>query len=265
MAFWDKLSNRGRVEDRRGMGTVGQLGIGGLALVAVVTLISGGNLGDVVMNVLNTAPLGVSTTDTSQFEGEDTYEVFTSTVLGSANNMWNEHFRILGVTYREPTLVLFRGATESACGYAASEVGPHYCPNDETIYLDETFFDELTTRLGAQGGDVAQAYVIAHEVGHHAQNQLGLLESSTNEDSMRVELQADCFAGLWANSVRDKGVFEVGEIEEAMDAAAAVGDDRIQERVQGRVNPETWTHGSSAERVEAFNKGYGSGDFVACQ
>jgi predicted metalloprotease len=171
-------------------------------------------------------------------------------------------------------LVLFRTATNSACGTATSQIGPHYCPLDSTIYLDETFFDELTNRLGATGGDVAEAYVIAHEVGHHVQNELGImnrvqtqqqaLPSQANELSVQLELQADCFAGLWAHSIRDIGVFETNEIREAMDAAAAVGDDRIQERTQGYVNPENWTHGSSDQRVEWFNKGYQTGELSAC-
>jgi predicted metalloprotease len=153
-------------------------------------------------------------------------------------------------------------------------VGPHYCPLDKTIYLDETFFEELKNRFGAEGGDVAEAYVIAHEVGHHAQNELGIMsqvqkaqQSSGNDAnalSIKLELQADCFAGLWANSIKDQGVFEKGEIHEAMDAAAAVGDDRIQEKVIGYQNPESWTHGSSKERVEAFNKGYETGLLSSC-
>jgi predicted metalloprotease len=166
-------------------------------------------------------------------------------------------------TYVAPKLVLFRGSTDSACGGATSDMGPHYCPYDSTIYLDETFFDELKA-LGGQG-DVAQAYVIAHEVGHHVQNQLGLLkEDQTNADSVRTELQADCFAGLWAYSIKDIGVFEPGEVKEALDAASAVGDDHVQATFQGRVTPETWTHGSSAERVASFNKGFETGQVGAC-
>jgi predicted metalloprotease len=151
---------------------------------------------------------------------------------------------------------------------ASSQVGPHYCPYDKKIYLDETFFDALVTELGASGGDVAEAYVIAHEVGHHVQNELGTLEavnqSQDSEASINIELQADCFAGLWANSIKSAGVFDAGEIKEAMDAAAAVGDDHIQETVRGRVNPETWTHGSSEQRVKAFNTGYETGDLTSC-
>lgn len=269
MAFWDRLTERGRVEDRRGqsIGSVGRLGLGGIALITVVTLLSGGNAGDVLINVMNNLPSGTAqVADPAAYEGEDSYEVFASTVVGSNNAKWSQVFGQMGQTYTEPRLVLFRAATDSACGSAVSEVGPHYCPLDQTIYLDETFFDELTRRFGARGGDVAEAYVIAHEVGHHAQNLLGILDAeNSSEGAVSVELQADCYAGIWAHSVRDRGVFADGEIEEAMDAAAAVGDDRIQEKVTGYVNPETWTHGSSADRVSAFTRGYNSGEVSSCQ
>jgi uncharacterized protein len=201
--------------------------------------------------------------------------VFTETVLGSNDDLWAAIFAENGLTYAPPTLVLFREATGSACGGADARVGPHYCPLDETIYLDETFFGELQSRFGAEGGDVAEAYVIAHEVGHHVQNELDIMDevqtmqqqtsgSERNQLSVALELQADCFAGVWANSIRDAGVFLPGEIEEAMDAAAAVGDDRIQETVQGRVTPENWTHGSSEDRVAWFTAGFDTGDPAGC-
>lgn len=267
MADWKKIISRGDVEDRRGFApAVGGLSLTGIALLFAINYLMGGDPADVLNQLQN-----VSTTsqqqyvDTTEFEGEDTYEVFASTVLGSNNELWTEIFNQQGKTYQPPKLVLFRTATESSCGTATSQVGPHYCPLDKTIYLDETFFDELTNRLGAQGGDVAEAYVIAHEVGHHAQNELGLLDSGTsNEESIQTELQADCFAGLWAHSIRDLGVFQPDEVGEAMDAAAAVGDDRIQETINGSVNPETWTHGSSTQRVTSFNAGFEQGRFDAC-
>lgn len=267
MALWDRLTERGHVEDRRGQsGPLARLSLGGIALITVATLLSGGNAGDVLINILSNVPEPAVQTDPSAFQGEDSYEVFASTIVGSNNAHWVQTFRQMGREYTEPRLVLFRAATESSCGYARSEVGPHYCPADNTIYLDETFFDELTSRLGAQGGDVAEAYVIAHEVGHHVQNITGQLGSGTSqEDSIRTELQADCYAGTWASSIRDRDVFQEGEIREAMDAAAAVGDDRIQEKVTGYINPETWTHGSSSDRVSAFTRGYESGDANACR
>lgn len=270
MAQWDKITSSGNVEDRRGMRSMGAIG-GGLGLTGVVltllfTYLSGGDVASEALNQLQNIQVGTNQTYTTKdFEGADSYEVFSSKVLGSTNDMWAEVFAENNASYREPKLVLFRDATESRCGGAVSRVGPHYCPLDRTIYLDETFFEELTNRLGAQGGDVAQAYVIAHEVGHHVQNELGTLdESNSNQASIETELQADCYAGLWAYSIKDLGVLEPGEIKEAMDAAAAVGDDRIQANTTGRITPETWTHGSSQERVNAFTKGYQTGSLSAC-
>jgi predicted metalloprotease len=276
MANWDKITSRGDVEDRRSMApaAVGGISVTGIALLLLVNYLSGGNLSDALNQIATTAVEQPATNNTSQFQGKDSYEVFVSEVLGSDNDMWRTRLAQEGKTYTEPKLVLFRQATQSGCGVATSQVGPHYCPIDQTIYLDETFFDELTTRFGAKGGDVAQAYVISHEAGHHAQNELGIMDKVQQEEqqepdqanqlSVKLELQADCFAGLWANSLKDKQIIAPGEINEAIDAAAAVGDDRIQQKVEGYVNPETWTHGSSEERVSWFNKGYNTGDLEAC-
>ncbi len=268
MANWGRILSRGNVEDRRMFGptSIGGLGLGGLALILLFNYLNTGTI-DVgtVLNELQSVQMGQDGDfDAAQFEGADSYEVFASTVLGSTDEAWAQVFSQADQAYEKPKLVLFRGSTESACGGADSRVGPHYCPLDRTIYLDETFFDELQ-QLGATG-DVAQAYVIAHEVGHHVQNQLGILDSEqTSADSVKIELQADCLAGLWAHSIRDSGVFEAGEIKEAMDAASAVGDDRIQTAFQGRVTPETWTHGSSEQRVHAFTAGYDSGTLASCE
>ncbi len=257
MARWDKIISRGNVDDRRSaLPVFGGLGIGGVAILLVFNLPTGGNPEDILSQIPVTID---STENTEQFTSTDEYEVFASAVLGSNNELWQKVFNDKNKKYIEPTLVLFRVSTSSSCGLATSQVGPHYCPLDNTIYLDETFFDELTERFGARGGDVAEAYVIAHEVGHHVQNLLGLIDSNTIE----TELQADCFAGLWANSIKDDDVFEQNEIIEAIDAAAAVGDDRIQEKVTGQVNPETWTHGSSQQRTSTFNSGY-NGDTNNC-
>lgn len=264
MANWNKLLSRGAVNDRRALGStgrVGGLGLAGIALIVLFNYISTGTV-DVgsILNELQTTQVIQQPIDTAAFEGADNYEVFVSTVLGSTTDMWTNLFNQSNQDYRPPNLVLFRGSTESSCGAATASIGPHYCPADKTIYLDETFFDELQKRFGAEG-DVAQAYVIAHEVAHHIQGELAI----TNTSSIDNELQADCFAGLWAHSIKDQGVFEPGEIQEAMDAAAAVGDDNIQKTTTGRVNPESWTHGSSEQRVAAFNRGYDSGTFSACQ
>jgi predicted metalloprotease len=208
-------------------------GVGGLGLI-VFLLISflGGESGDFGQVLDQFAPQQQTESgiQPEEFQGSDDYEVFVSTVLGSTDDLWHEIFTANDLTYAEPTLVLFRDATSSACGGAHSLVGPHYCPPDETIYLDETFFDELQNRFGAQGGDVAEAYVIAHEVGHHVQNRLGIMNDvrmeqaglsteDANRLSISLELQADCFAGVWANSIRDAGVFLPGEIEMAPLAA----------------------------------------------
>lgn len=270
MANWGRIGSRGNVEDRRGFApaAIGGISLTSVALLFLVNYLNGGDIGD-ALNQLQTLPTEErQVLSTEEYEGADEYEVFASTVLGSNNDHWNKVFSANNKTYTAPKLVLFREATNSSCGGATSEVGPHYCPLDTTIYLDETFFDELQRRFGAQGGDVAQAYVISHEVGHHAQNELGIMDSvgrsRTNETSVKLELQADCFAGMWANSIRNLGVLEPNEIEEAMDAAAAVGDDRIQKSVTGYINPERWTHGSSQQRMQWFNTGYESGSLSSC-
>lgn len=274
MADWDKLDSRGNVEDRRSLApfTIGGLGGFGVIVFLLANLLGGetspGTLDD-LLNQLQQTQGQQQDVESGEFAGEDDYEKFASAVLGSSNDLWEGIFSQGGKTYVEPTLVLFRSATQSGCGIASARVGPHYCPADKTIYIDETFFDELK-KFGSSGGDVAEAYVIAHEVGHHVQNELGLMaevQNSVHQDnqaSINLELQADCFAGIWAHSISDAGVFQPGEINEAIDAAAAVGDDRIQETVQGQINPETWTHGSSDQRVTWFNRGYSTGQPVQC-
>lgn len=272
MAYWDKLTSRGGVEDRRGQTAAigGGLGVVGIIASLLYSFLSGTPI-DVnqILAQLQSAPTSQQNITTQDFEGADDYEVFASTVLGSTTDAWKNIFTQSSKTYTEPRLVLFRTATESGCGVATSDVGPHYCPADATIYIDETFFTELQQRFNAQGGDVAEAYVIAHEVGHHVQSELGIMDQiqqqgNANELSIKLELQADCFAGIWAHSISNVGVFEPGEINEALDAAAAVGDDRIQQSVQGQITPETWTHGSSQQRVEWFTKGFDSGNPQVC-
>lgn len=260
---------------RPGM-AVGGLGGVGLIIYLLVSFLGGGSGLDQMVDQLDNVTAPQSQAQPEEFQGEDDYEVFASTVLGSTDDTWSAIFDEAGLTYVEPTLVLFRDVAASGCGNASSAVGPHYCPLDETIYIDETFFDELVARFDAKGGDVAEAYVIAHEVGHHVQKRLGIMEQvqsaqrsagsqeEANDLSIRLELQADCFAGVWANTLRGTGVFLPGEIQEAMDAAAAVGDDRIQEQVEGQVSPERWTHGSSAQRVEWFTRGFETGDPGRC-
>jgi predicted metalloprotease len=279
MANWNKIKTRGNVQDRRGVaGSVGGVGIVGIGVILAVMYFGGVEEGVQVMETLQEAQQlngsATSAKQSAEFAGEDEYEIFASQVLGTGNLLWSKVFKSKGLKYREPTLVLFRGMTQSACGGASSAVGPHYCPVDETIYLDETFFDEMTKRFGARGGDVAEAYVIAHEVGHHVQKVFGIMEQvramqsrfpgEINKLSVKQELQADCFAGIWAYSLRDRGIFEKDEIIEAMDAAESVGDDRIQKKTTGRVNPESWTHGSSVARKKWFSIGYDNGDYDKC-
>lgn len=273
MANWDILSGSGNVEDRRGTTPAMAFAGGGGIVVLLLTLglnYLGLNVSpDTVSGVLDT--FGTTQVDSqpqpAEFQGRDSYEVFASKILGSTNDVWNATFAKNGQTYGEPRLVLFRNATQTGCGLASSAVGPFYCPSDQTIYLDETFFEELQSRFGGSTGEVAQAYVIAHEVGHHVQNELGYLNqpgSSTQHGSIATELQADCYAGVWAHSVNQNGVFETGEINQALSAAAAVGDDNIQQKTEGRVNPETWTHGSSEQRVSAFTTGLNTGQPSQC-
>ncbi|MFZ1248725.1 MAG: neutral zinc metallopeptidase [Candidatus Saccharimonadales bacterium] len=281
MALWDKLQGSGNVEDRRGMGTGGiaLTGVGGLILFLAFAFLGGGtgDNGSVLEQVLNqvaTQQSSQSVEQPAEFQGADKYETFTRKVLGSNNQIWSEIFLAQSKQYQDPKLILFRQATQSGCGIASSAMGPHYCPLDQTVYLDETFFDELQKRYGGSSGDVAQAYVIAHEAGHHVQNQLGTMDQvmqaqqdnpdQANALSEALELQADCYAGIWMNSLSSSGILQAGEIEQALSAAAAVGDDHIQKTETGTTNPETWTHGSSAQRVKWFKAGYATGKVTSC-
>lgn len=206
---------------------------------------------------------------------EEQTKKFISKVLADTEDTWGALFKQAGSHYEEPKLVLFRGQVASACGYAQSAMGPFYCPGDHKLYLDMTFFDDLATRHGAPG-DFAQAYVLAHEVGHHVQNLLGIANQvqaaqqrggreQGNQLQVRMELQADCFAGIWANHANQfRQILEPGDLEEAMAAASGVGDDRIQRQSQGYVVPESWTHGSSEMRMRWFNIGVKTGDFNQC-
>jgi predicted metalloprotease len=198
---------------------------------------------------------------------------FVSFILDDAQAVWREKFAEMGQTYQDATLVLYRDAVQSACGFAEAATGPFYCPGDEKVYIDLGFYDELAERFGAPG-DFAQAYVLAHEIGHHVQRRLGIearmrqaqqaQPGAANEYSVLLELQADCFAGVWGQSTAQRGILESGDLEEGLGAAAAVGDDRIQRSATGRVNPETFTHGSSQQRMEWFQRGFRSGDPKAC-
>lgn len=204
----------------------------------------------------------------------DEMKQFVATVLAETEDVWNGIFQAEGRTYEEPTLVLFSGGVRSACGFASSAAGPFYCPGDKKVYLDTEFFHQLSQQFGASG-DFAEAYVIAHEVGHHVQNLIGVLprfnqmrqqmsEADANQMSMRVELQADCFAGVWGHFTDQKGLLEQGDLEEALNAARQIGDDTLQKRMQGYVVPESFNHGTSAQRQKWFAAGFNSGRLSAC-
>jgi hypothetical protein len=241
----------------------------GTVVIALIVLLLGGDPTSVIDSSMESpAPESGAITTTPE---EDAMARYVSVVLAGTEDVWTRIFRESNMSYRQPTLVLFRDQVQSACGYASAASGPFYCPGDEKVYIDLAFFDELKSRFGAYG-DFAVAYVLAHEIGHHVQNQLGILndvnsqrsrmsETSANRLLVRLELQADFLAGMWAHY--DEQMFnslESGDIEEAMNAAASVGDDVLQKRYQGRVIPDAFTHGTAAQRKEWFRKGYTTGD-----
>jgi predicted metalloprotease len=253
----------------------GGLGIGGIVVVLIIcwitginplTLLSGGDIG--------TGDSGYEQSTTPRAPANDEMTSFVRTVLAETEDTWKTIFAANGQTYQDPTLVLFSGQVNSACGFASSATGPFYCPNDQKLYLDTDFFQELQNRFKASG-DFAEAYVIAHEVGHHVQNLTGILpkfnqararmsEADANRVSVRVELQADCFAGVWGKSTDQKGILDQGDLEEALNAAQQIGDDTLQKRSQGYVVPESFNHGTSAQRMTWFRRGFESGDMNAC-
>ena len=268
------------IEDRRGrpgrVGGRGKLGIGTLVL-ALVAMYFGVDPRVVLEGAALVGPqqVEVSGPAVGRSAAEDELARFVSKVLADTEDTWGPIFAFAGQRYQEPQLVLFTGATQSACGTGRAETGPFYCPADRKVYLDLVFFDELQRRFGAPG-DFAQAYVIAHEVGHHVQNLLGISgkvqqarqrvsQLEGNQLSVRLELQADCLAGVWAHHAdRSRQVLERGDVEEALGAASAIGDDRIQKQSRGTVNPDSFTHGSAAQRVRWFKQGLTQGRLQAC-
>ena len=269
---WRGERQSSNIEDRRGMSRGGIAvggGLGGIVLIALA-LLFGADPRQVLEQVPNSGQVPGQQSSRPINPEEEELKQFVATVLASTEDVWHEQFRLLGRQYREPKLQLFSDRAESACGVAGASVGPFYCPADEKIYIDLSFFRELNTRFQAPG-DFAQAYVIAHEVGHHVQNLLGTMdqvnsararnsERLNNELSVRLELQADFYAGVWAHYAQRKGVVEPGDFEEALGAASAVGDDRLQRETQGYVVPDSFTHGTSTQRVEWFRRGFESGD-----
>lgn len=281
---WEGGRESDNVEDRRGSGGGGLpfrvgggrgLSIGGIVIAMVVAWIFGINPLTVLGLLGGTG--GGGTAAVQQPAGppaSDAETRFVRVVLGSTEDVWSALFRSAGREYQAPRLVIFRGVTPTACGRGEAAMGPFYCPGDRQVYIDLDFFDTLKRRLGAPG-DFAQACVIAHEVGHHVQNELGLSakvnstrqrvsEAEGNALSVRVELQADCFAGVWGHHTQQKLPLEQGDLEEALNAASQIGDDTLQKRSQGTVVPESFTHGSSAQRVQWFKRGFESGRVDTC-
>lgn len=271
---WTNNGTSNDVEDRRGGGFV-KLGIGGTLVVGALSLLFGRNL----FSDLGVAPgTGAQPQSTSEAPAKnepktDTKAAFVSFVLDDVQDTWEKELPRHGTSYDRAKLVLFTDRVQSGCGAAGAAVGPFYCPADRRVYLDLSFFDELDRRFGASG-DFAQAYVVAHEIGHHVQTVLGTEakvrkaqrddRSSANDLSVRLELQADCFAGVWGHSTKQRKLLEAGDLEEGLAAAAAVGDDRLRKNAGGEARTETFTHGSSRQRVTWFKKGLDSGDPAAC-
>ncbi|MGZ5040144.1 MAG: KPN_02809 family neutral zinc metallopeptidase [Usitatibacter sp.] len=254
------------VEDRRGMGigVGGGLGIGGI-IIALIAAYFGVDPGAVLNTVQQVSP--AETREAPRGTPADEMGQFVSKVLGSTEDVWGQIFKQSGEAYTPPTLVLYSGAVRSACGLGQAAMGPFYCPNDQKLYIDLSFYDDLRKRFHAPG-DFAQAYVIAHEVGHHVQKLTGtfakLEAHHDNATSVRMELQADCYAGVWGHYAAAKNQLDPGDVEEALTAATAIGDDRLQQQTQGRVVPDSFTHGTSAQRVRWFKRGMDSGRVQDC-
>ncbi|OIQ16920.1 MAG: metalloprotease [Flavobacterium sp. MedPE-SWcel] len=275
---WKGRRQSSNVEDRRGMSGGKMMKGGGIIgiVIAIIYMFMSGEANPEMLNNIN-QQLQQNVTTTEQADTElSAHDIemgdFVKTVLADTEDVWNKVFREQGITYEEPKLVLFRNSVQTACGGASSASGPFYCPADKKVYMDLAFFDELQSKFGAKGGDFAIAYVIAHEVGHHVQTLLGtsgevrkmqsqMSKTEANKLSVALELQADFYAGLWVHYNEEmNGVLEDGDIEEALSAAYAVGDDAIQKRMQGHVVPDSFTHGTSAQRMYWFKKGLQSGN-----
>ncbi|MBB3998124.1 KPN_02809 family neutral zinc metallopeptidase [Aureimonas pseudogalii] len=289
---WRGRRESSNIEDRRGSG--GGLGNGGGGFRIPIRAGGGGGIGLIIILAVLWIGFGINPLSVIGMDGgggspqtqtaanrgpgvqgtADETDDFIAVVLADTEDVWSKRFQNIGQTYRDPTLVLFDRQVSSACGNASSASGPFYCPNDQKLYLDTSFFQQLSDQLGAPG-DFAQAYVVAHEVGHHVQNLTGVLprttelrqqasETEANAISVRVELQADCYAGIWAHDTQNAGTLEDGDIEEALNAASRIGDDTLQRQSQGTVVPDSFTHGTSAQRVEWFRRGQSTGDMKQC-
>ncbi|CNH10130.1 ypfj protein%2C zinc metalloprotease superfamily [Yersinia thracica] len=281
---WQGRRESDNVEDKRGDSSGGGGGfrppIGGKGgLVILIVVLVAGYYGVDLTPLLNGSdPMSQTQTQPRSQSAvsakDDQYAKFTSVVLADTEDTWKPIFQKMGRSYQEPKLVMYRGATRTGCGTGQSVMGPFYCPADSTVYIDLSFYEDMKNKLGADG-DFAQAYVIAHEVGHHVQHLLGIdtkvrqqqqgvSEAEANRLSVKMELQADCFAGVWGKAMEKQNVLEVGDLQEALNAAQAIGDDRLQQQRQGRVVPDSFTHGTSAQRYTWFKRGFDSGDPNNC-
>ncbi|MDU7479832.1 MAG: neutral zinc metallopeptidase [Hafnia alvei] len=283
---WQGRRESDNVEDRRGdsTGSSGGLGGGGFrvprgkgGLILLVVVLVAGYYGVDLTPLLNgEAPVGQTQTESQQVNSPEDNQMakFTSVILASTEDTWSQLFQKMGKQYQDPKLVLYRGATRTGCGTGQSVMGPFYCPADKTVYIDLSFYQEMKDKLGADG-DFAQGYVVAHEVGHHVQNLLGIepkirqmqqgaSKAEQNRLSVKMELQADCFAGVWGHFMQNQQVLEQGDLEEALNAAQAIGDDRLQQQSQGRVIPDSFTHGTSEQRYTWFKRGFDSGNPNSC-
>lgn len=274
---WQNREASNNVEDRRGQGMrMAGLPIGGkTGAILLIAVLVAGYFGYDLSPLLT----GMTTDNVSQVSSrvdpeDDELARFTSVALKTTEDTWENIFRNAGRQYRPTTLVLFSGTTDTACGYGQSAMGPFYCPADHKVYIDLAFYNDMERKLGG-GGDFALGYVLAHEVGHHVQNQLGITkmvrqkqnsasQAEANRISVMNELQADCFAGVWGHMVAQQGMLEQGDLEEALNTAAAIGDDRLQRQSQGRVVPDSFTHGTSRQRYNWFRKGFTTGDPGQC-
>ena len=274
---WKTGRRSSNIEDRRGVRLSGKAKGGGLGILvlALVAMYFGIDPSIILQQSVDVSGPSMEQSAYVPTEAENELADFVSVVLADTEDTWEALFRDAGGTYQQPRLVLFTGAVESACGFAQAAMGPFYCPADRQVYIDLSFYRDLRAKLGAPG-DFAQAYVIAHEVGHHVQNLLGISDkvhqirrqvsqSDYNQLSVRLELQADCFAGLWAHHAdRARQIIEEGDIAEALNAASMIGDDRLQQQSRGYVTPDSFTHGSSAQRVRWFRRELQSGRFEDC-
>lgn len=280
---WQGRRESDNVEDRRSNSSGPNFGGGGGfrlpggkgGIIILIVVVVASYYGVDLTSILSGGqPVQQQSTPRSISPSDDEAAKFTSVILATTEDTWGQIFQKMGRTYQQPKLVMYRGATRTGCGTGQSVMGPFYCPADSTVYIDLSFYDEMTSKLGADG-DFAQGYVIAHEVGHHIQKILGIepkvrqlqqgaSQAEGNRLSVKMELQADCFAGVWGNSMQKQEVLDTGDLQEALNAAEAIGDDRLQQQGQGRVVPDSFTHGTSEQRYTWFKRGFDSGDPAQC-